>query len=515
VNSKSIQNRVRARKRRLQVRLDRDNYPEGDSPMMRASNIRYELAERTLATSYGGIGLMHQLARESGLIDAIDRRLQLLRAHLPYHESDHVLNIAFNALCDGKCLEDLEHRRQDEAYLNALGAERIPDPTTAGDFSRRFQETDIIALHEAFDETRLKVWRRQPACFFGQARIDADGTIVATRGECKEGMDISYKGEWGYHPLIVSLANTGEVMRIVNRPGNRPSGEGAAKPIDEAIALCRAAGFLKILARGDTDFTQTRDLDRWHERGYVTFIFGMDVTQRRLAMVESLARSAWTLLERPARYEVRTKPRQRRQRVKQQIVDQRLYKDKQLEWEDVADRKYQPMACKREYRWIIVRKRIQERQRGQLSFWPTYEHLFYITNDWESTAAEIVYAANDRCNQENLVAQLKGGVRALRAPVDNLLSNWAYMVMSSLAWNLKAWMALWTQARPGRWYQRHRADQEQTLRMEFRTFVASFMRIPCQIIKTGRRLIYRLLAWNAWQGMFFRMASEFRKPLRC
>jgi hypothetical protein len=515
VNTKSILDRVRAHKRRLQKRLDRDNYPEGDSPVMRAPNIHYELAERTLATPYGGIGLMLQLARESGLIEAIDRRLHLLRAHLPYHESDHVLNIAFNALCDGTCLQDLEHRRQDEAYLNALGAERIPDPTTAGDFSRRFEEPDIGALHDAFDETRLTIWQRQPVGFFAEARIDADGTIVATDGECKEGMDISYKGEWGYHPLIVSLANSGEVLRMVNRPGNRPSGEGAAKVIDEAITLCRAAGFRTILLRGDTDFTQTTHLDRWHEASDVTFIFGMNVTERLLARVESLASSAWTRLARPDRYQVKTKPRQRRERVKQQIVDQRLYKDKRLEWEDVADTKYQPMACKREYRWIIVRKRIQERQRGQLSFWPTYEYLFYITNDWESTAAEIVFAANDRCDQENVVAQLKGGARALRAPVDNLLSNWAYMVMTSLAWNLKAWLALWMHPRPGRWHERHRAEQEQILRMEFRTFVASFMRIPCQIIKTGRRLVYRLLAWNAWQGVFFRLASQLAHPLRC
>ena len=119
MNTKSILDRVRARKRRLQRRLDRDNYPEGDRPVMRASNIHYELAERALATPYGGIGLMLQLARESGLIEAIDRRLHLLRAHLPYHESDHVLNIGFNALCDGTCMQDLELRRQDEAYLNA------------------------------------------------------------------------------------------------------------------------------------------------------------------------------------------------------------------------------------------------------------------------------------------------------------------------------------------------------------------------------------------------------------
>jgi hypothetical protein len=515
VNIKSIQNRVRARKRRIHERLDRDNYPEGDRPVMRASNIHYELAERTLATSYGGIGLMYQLAGESGLIDAIDRRLHLLRAHLPYHESDHVLNIGFNSFCDGTCLQDIELRRQDEAYLNALGAERIPDPTTAGDFSRRFKRSDIVALHAAYDEARLKIWRRQPPTFFAQARIDADGTMVATRGECKEGMDISFNGEWGYHPLIVSLANTSEVLRLVNRPGNRPSGEGAAEALDESIALCRAGGFRKILLRGDTDFTQTTHLDRWHEAGDVSFIFGMDVKAGRIATVDALAPSAWTRLERPARYQVKTELRQRPERVKQQIVEQRLYQDKRLEWEDVADSKYQPLACTREYRWIIVRKRIQERPRGQLSFWPTYEYLFYLTNDWQSTAAEIVFSANDRCNQENVIAQLKGGVRALRAPVDNLLSNWAYMAMTALAWNLKAWIALWTHPRPGRWYQRHLAEQEKILRMEFRTFVASFIRIPCQIIKTGRRLVYRVLAWNAWQGAFFRMAFEFGRPLRC
>jgi hypothetical protein len=507
--------RSRARKARLQKRLSRDNFPEGDQPVMRASNIHYEVADRTVATNYGGIGLMHQLARESGLIEAINRNLELFRVHLPYHESDHVLNIAFNAFCDGTCLEDIEHRRQDEAYLNALGAERIPDPTTAGDFCRRFDLSHIAALHRAFDETRLKVWRRQPASFFAQARIDADGTIIATTGECKEGMDISYKGEWGYHPLIVSLANTGEVLRIVNRPGNRPSGEGAASQLDEAIALCRSARFKSILIRGDTDFTQTTHLDRWHEMGDVTFIFGMDVTQRRLDYIGDLDPLVWTPLQRPSRHNVRTKPRRRRERVKQRIVDERRYKEKRLEREEVAETAYRPLACMREYRMIVVRKHIQERERGQLRFLPKYEYLFYITNDWTSTPAEIVFSANDRCNQENLIAQLGSGVRALRAPVDNLLSNWAYMVMASLAWNLKAWLVLWTPPPPGRWHAKHSAEQEEMLRMEFRTFVSFFIRIPCQIIKTGRKLVYRLLGWNAWQGVFCRLATQFGRPLRC
>src|SRR5262249_1374085 len=155
----------------------------------------------------------------------------------------------------------------------------------------------------------------------------------------------------------------------------------------------------------------------------------------------------------------------------------------------------------------------QERQRGQSTFWQTYQYLFYITNDWTSTPAEIVFGANGRCNQENLIAQLKGGLRALCAPVDNLLSNWAYMVMASLAWNLKAWLALWTPPRPGRWHEKHRAEQNEILRMELRSFVASFLRIPCQIINTGRKLVYRLLAWNNWQAAFVRMASQLCRPL--
>lgn len=514
VSKNSIQDRIRARKQRIEQRLDKWNFPEGDQPVMRASNIHYELSDRDVGTAYGGIGLMQRLARELGLAEAIDRRLHVLRFHMPYHESDHVLNFAYNALCDGVCLEDIEQRRQDEGFLNALGAERIPDPTTAGDFCRRFHQGHIQSLQEAFDETRRKVWARQPAQFFDEARIDVDGTLVGTSGECKEGMNLSYKGLWGYHPLIVSLANTGEVLRVLNRPGNRPSYEGAAGEIDQAIRLCRSAGFRKILLRGDTDFTQTTHLDRWHAMKDVRFIFGMDATTFRQIDADDLPEKAWKPLRRPARYKVKTKPRRRPERVKQQIVNERLYADVRLVSEEVAEMRYRPHACRHTYRLIVVRKNLVVREKGQHRLFDDYRYFFYLTNDGESTPEEIVYSANDRCDQENLVAQLKGGVRALRAPVDNLLSNWAFMVMTALAWNLKAWLALWMAEPPGRWRDKHRAEKHQLLRMEFRTFVNAFLRIPCQIVKTGRKVVYRLLAWNTWQGVFFRIAGQLCRPLR-
>lgn len=128
---------------------------------------------------------MHHLSRATGLIQLIDEKLKLLKVHLPYHESDHVLNIAYNILCGGKNFEDLELLRNNEVYLDALGAKRIPDPTTAGDFCRRFEVEDVETLMEVFNETRLKVWQNQPEEFFEEAVIEADGTLVPTTGECK------------------------------------------------------------------------------------------------------------------------------------------------------------------------------------------------------------------------------------------------------------------------------------------------------------------------------------------
>jgi hypothetical protein len=526
---RSIRDQMRARKRRLARRLDKFNYPEDlEQPMFRGGNVQYELSGRGLGTAYGGIGLMHKLVQEIGLAEEIDRRLSLFKFHLPYHESDHVLNLAYNALCEGRCLEDLELRRQDEAYLNLLGAERIPDPTTAGDFCRRFEQFHLQQLQAAFDAVRRKIWARQPAAFFAEALLDADGTLVGTTGECKQGMDYSYKGLWGYHPLLISLANTGEVLRLVNRSGNRPSHEGAAPQLDECIALCRGAGFQRIRLRGDTDFSQLRHLDRWHEQPDVRFIFGLDVTALQHIEADDLweDESAWKPLKRPPKYRVKTRARGRRERVKQQIVEERGYKDIRLVEEWVAERPYRPPGCKHTYRLIIVRKNLEVReakdpkQRSQPRLFPDYRYFIYITNDWESTPKEIVFSANDRCQQENLISQLKSGVRSLAAPVDNLLSNWAYMLMTSLAWNLKAWLALWLPAEKGRCQEQQQAQKQQLLGLEFRTFVNHFLRVPAQIVKTGRQIVVRLLAWNSWQPVFFRLVDQFVRPasfrtLRC
>jgi len=500
---------LRNRKRRISRRLNESSAIDRGQPMFRPQNPQYEIAERTKAFDCGGIGAVHQFVRDIGLDRRIDEGLQLLKFHRPYHESDHVLNIAYNALCGGTCLEDLELRRNDEVYLDALGTDRIPDPTTAGDFCRRFSPGNIRQLMGVFDETRLEVWRGQPEEFFEQAVVDVDGTIVSTHGECKEGMDISYKGEWGYHPLLVTLSNTREVLRIVNRSGNRPSHEGADREIDEAVTLLARAGFRRILVRGDTDFTQSKHLDRWDDVPGMRFIFGMDVATNLHIIADDLPANAWRELTRLPKYEVKTTPRRRPENVKQRIVEQREYKNIKLDFESVAEFSYRPTKCKREYRVIVLRKDLTV-VNGQPKLYQDYRYFFYITNDRESTAEEIVFSANGRCDQENDIDQLKNGLPALHSPVDNLESNWAYMVMTALAWNLKAWIALSIPESP-RWREQHRKQKRELLRMEFKRFVNAFIRIPCQVLKTSRQVVYRLLGWNPYLSLFSRFVSVLRQ----
>lgn len=509
----SLRKKLAARKRRTAQRIHKANW-NGQSPMIDPPAIHYELAERTQAIAAGGLGVVQQLVKQLGVRESINRGCPIFKFHLPYSEADHVLNIAFNLLVGGTCLEHLELRRNDEAYLEALGAQRIPDPTTAGDFCRRFSAGQIQQLMDALHEPRLKIWRQQPRGFFDLAIIEADGTLVETCGEKKAGIGLNHKGLWGYIPLLITLANTREVLYLENRPGNRPSHEHAAGYFDRAVRLCREAGFRQVRLRGDTDFSQTTHLDGW-DADNVEFVFGMDAMPNLVAIAEKLPDSAWTELQRPPKTVPPTKQtRAKRPNYKEQFVVQKKYQNKILEQEFVAEFDYSPTACQQTYRMVVLRKQVRVMQ-GQQKLFDESPYFFYITNLPASVSPrQVVAESNARCDQENIIAQGKG-MGALAAPLNDVTSNWAYMVMALLAWNLKCWLSLsLTEAGNKQARAKRREEQRQLLRMDFNTFRQSLIQIPAQILRRSRRLIYRLLTWTPWLELLLTLQASVSQPLQ-
>ena len=496
--------RLRAEAKAIEQRLARAVRPNLGRPLLGRASIAYELSARTKATAHGGIGMIAKLVRNVGLASEIDSSLELLKLHKPYHESDHVLNIAYNALCGGQRLQDIEARRCDRVFLDGLGVESLPDPTTAGDFCRRFDSAAILALQEAINRSRRKVWQRQPASFFQQpAIIDADASIVPTDATTKQGMDISYNGTWGYSALVVSLANTQEPLYLGLRGANRPSHEGVVSLYDRAIGLCRQAGFTDILLRGDTDFSLTTELDRFDADG-VRFVFGYDAKANLIERADGAEDETYHELVTRTETQLATQPRARPRNVKDDIVRERGYKTLRQKNEDVIEFSYRPGKCTRDYRVVALRKNISV-ERGENVLFSEYRYFFYITNDPNMTADEIIGHARQRCNQENLHSQLKS-VRALHAPVNTLNANWAYMTIAALAWSLKAWSALLLPITP-RWAESHTEQRRRLLTMEFRAYLAAFITIPCQIITTSRQVRWRVLTYNPWLAAFFRLTD--------
>lgn len=501
------------RKRRLLRRIDQHK-GVFRTPMIDPPKAKYELAEKQQAVACGGLGMILELIKQTNLRSQINRAVPIFKLYAPYDEADHVLNIALNLLAGGTCLEHLEERRNDEAYLDALGAPRIPDPTTAGDFCRRFDEFQTLLLMQGINRARRTVWKQQDDAFFAQATIEADGSMVETRAEKKEGIGMNYKGQWGYHPLVVSLAETQEVLYLANRPGNRPSHEHATFYFDLAIDECRQAGFRKIRLRGDTDFSLTENFDRWDDDG-VDFVFGLDAMPNLVEIAENLDESAWTGLRRKTRPSS-GKPRARRPNHKAAFVREKGYKNLTLRGESYAEFGYRPTKCSRSYRVVVVRKRIDVEQ-GQSRLFDEVRYFFYITNATRSDLSprSVVASANRRCNQENTISQLKA-CGALAAPLDSLASNGAYMAMASLAWTLKCWCGL--MVRPEGRQDTRAAEQDvrhRVIRMEFATFLNSFMQIPAQVIRTARRLVYRLLTYRPSVDALLVMHAHVQKPLRC
>lgn len=478
----------KAEKRKQEIADRLEYHPESSkTPVFDPGTLHYEISDRIKATSTGGIGMIHQLVRFLGIPEQIDSRLHLLKQHLPYHESDHLLNLIYNFVCGGDCLDDIELLRNNPAYLEALGTRRIPDPTTAGDFLRRMGYDDNLELMNILNDINNLAWKLIETAK-DNAILDIDSKVEETYGECKEGLDMSYKGQWGFHPLVVTESTTSTHVGFAFRSGNAASaGSDADWLIDYSIDRVTPL-FNRVFLRGDSAFSLTYKFDSLDKRN-VGFCFGYKSTAGLTAHADSLQQSSWKRFHKQQKPKSESyRPRKRKTRVKEKKVRERGYRYITTEREFVAEFPYQPNKCGQVYRMIVLRKEIRV-EKGQLRFENEFRDFFYITNIQDMSPAEVVEFIRDRCNHENLLQQLSGGVHALKTPTCEFNANRAFMLLGAFSWNLKSWLAFNIQD----------AEKRNILRrMKYKKFVREIIYLPAQILRTGRRTVIRLLHVNDW-----------------
>jgi hypothetical protein len=437
--------------------------------------------ERGEATAYGGLSLAVALVRQLGVERALDQALDLLQSHRPFTESDHVLTHVYNLFVGGTCIEDIAYLQASEPVRRMLGAARIPDPTTAGDFLRRFDAGALEALDRAIDRGQEAVWkRRYGRRKAGQAIVDLDSHVHPVYGDQKEGADFSYKGPLAYHPLVISLAETQECLRLINRPGNTPSAEDAEKHLDELFPMLLRR-FRQVVVRGDSAFCNQKVFDACEAHGQSFAVVSPTQTNFE-ALADALPESAWKPYRGPGERAHRTAPparrRQRRPNLRRRLARQRGKHDLKLERQWVAEIPYRPQRSQTTYRLVIRRQRIEEHHQGQL--FELWRYRYVMTNLPPSTSTqEVVDLTYQRCDQENVIEQLQHGIPGMRMPTGGLISNAAYLTCARLAHNLKAWLA-------------QLALPRETMRWEWKRFRHAFVYVAARVLRQSRQVRVRI-----------------------
>jgi hypothetical protein len=460
-------------------------WPEGERPVFRNRRVKVAVQERGEITPYGGLSLAHDLAMRLGLDRDLNDSLLLLRLHLPYFESDHVLTHVYNQYVGGTCIEDIGHLQHSDAVKHLLGACRIPDPTTAGDFLRRFNPSNRRAFQQVIDRGREKVWRRMPNARKSVATLDMDSTIKEVFGECKQGADFSYTGKWSYHPLLLTLAETRELLRTLNRPGNVASADGAADALKEVLPMVKR-NFGKVYVRGDSAFYQKAIIAEC-VRNHVGFALVMDSYAGLIERAENLPESAWKpfsahAAQQNARAASNRKTRRKRERVRRRKARQRGYKTLATTGQWAAEFNYTIRPGLENFGVVgstfrvVVKRQLVQTTQGQKHLYDDYVYRFIITNipRREMNAAEVLGFAYGRCDQENIIEQAKNGIAALRMPTGEREANTAFLMAGQLAWCLRAWLSLL-------------ALPKETSRWEWKWFRQAFVYVAARITRGARQ----------------------------
>ncbi len=451
--------------------------PPTRGPVFRHPKLRTEL-ESTDTTAMGGLSLAATLVTKLGIPKLINAGLSLLESHRPFHESDHVLTHVYNLFVGGSAIEDIADLQHSEPVRRMLGTDRIPDPSTAGDFLRRFGEEDIESLDGVIDQVHQNAWKQR----WGRRKqklgiIDVDSHVHHVYGHQKEGADFTYKGGFGYHPLVISIAGTQECLRLVNRSGNTASADGTAEHLKELVPMLKSR-FKRILVRGDSAFARQDIFDTCDANGM--YFAMVSSTQKNFqGLADAIKERHW----RPFRAKEdqpsgKRKKRKRGKNLRSKRARERGKRDLKLEKQWISEINYQPARSARTYRLIVRRQRIEESNQGEL--FELWRYRYVLTNLPRSESTEsVIRQTYRRCDQENVIEQLQSGVAAMRMPTGSLLANHAFLLCARLAQNFKAWLAML-------------ALGDETMRWEWKRFRKAFVYVAAKVTTSGRSWIVRL-----------------------
>jgi len=470
-------------------------WPETYGRVMRMPKLHTEVDAQSEVTPYGGLALVAEFIRRFKVAQTLDERVHLLKVYLPYRESDHILAQAINLYVGGACIEDLTNLQQSEALKRLLGACRIPDPTTAGDFLRRFDEGQsggsLEGLRSAINKVQEQVWAALSPRRRGKKQkrewvvIDLDGHIKELYGVQKEGADFSYNGKWSYHPLVISMAGTGECIAIRNRPGNVRSGNGVAAVLDEVLPWLKQ-NFKNILVRGDSDFGRQDIRDICEQHGvYFAFVGREYVNRPNIA--QTIPERQWkpfrtrAAREKSAAMKRRSYRRRRKKRIRnrrRKRARERNYKELRQVKQWVTEVSCTPRDSDKTYR-LAIRRQLIEQYKGQQFLFEEYRYRYVETNLPESlSTVEVVDHTYERCDQENMIEQMGSGLAAWRMPVAEFAGNSAWLEIARLAWNLAKWIA-------------QLALPNEVVRWEWKRFRQAWVYLAAQVTKRGRQVWIR------------------------
>jgi Transposase DDE domain group 1 len=463
-------------------------WPKDGGPVLQMPKLHAEIEPRAVETRYGGLALVEQFCRNFRVAQEINERVHVLKVHLPYSESDHVLAQALNFYVGGRCLEDMASLQHDEAVCRLLGACRLPDPTTAGDFLRRFNTGALTGLRQAADAVQHKVWKKL-ARRHGRHRtkralavVHMDGHLKALYGDRFEGADFSYKGEFSFNALALTLAGSGECLAARLRPGNVRSSNGAAELLDEHLPRLKEH-FEDVLVVADSDFDRSDVREACQRSGaYFAFVGRDDPARSRLAdtitqwnpFLPRAKREAARRREREGYRPRARQPNRRRQRARE-----RGYTDLRLVKQYIGEVDWTPPDRNETLR-LVVRRQILDRYEGKQGRLTDFiRDRYVVTNLPKSwSVADVIDQTYLRCDQENVIEQLGSGLAMWRTPVKEFVGNEAWLEIARLGWNLRAWIA-----------QLQLPDE--VVRWEWKRFRQAFVFLAAQVIHRARQVWLR------------------------